>query len=231
MALLGKGLLAIWNGITDSGEAEFVKWHIREHIPERVGLSGFLRGRRYVAHQGHPKYFNFYETKTPQTLESTEYRARLNAPTQWTKDVVKEFRDTSRTICEVIASMGLGEGAWIETIQISGVKDRETFARRMTQDLMPDIARQDGIIGVHFVRGVEDQVSSQTAESRLRGQPDTKCEWILLIEAAESSFLETLRNGACSNESIHELSADVTVERGIYRLQYGLTHGELGPPD
>ena len=210
MALLGKGLLAIWNGITDSGEAEFVKWHIREHIPERVGLSGFLRGRRYVAHQGHPKYFNFYETKTPQTLESTEYRARLNAPTQWTKDVVKEFRDTSRTICEVIASMGLGEGAWIETIQISGMKDRETFARRMTQDLMPDVARQDGIIGVHFVRGVEDQVSSQTAES---------------------SFLETLRNGACSNESIHELSADVTVERGIYRLQYGLTHGELGPPD
>ncbi|HSV25798.1 MAG TPA: hypothetical protein VLJ17_22580, partial [Xanthobacteraceae bacterium] len=89
MALLGKGLLAIWNGITDSAEAEFVRWHIREHIPERVGLPGFLRGRRYAAHGGHPKYFNFYETETPQTLESAAYRARLNAPTAWTQAVVK----------------------------------------------------------------------------------------------------------------------------------------------
>ena len=64
-----------WDDIVISGLAEFVRWHIREHIPERVGLPGFLRGRRYVAYQGHPKYFNFYETETPQTLESPAYRA------------------------------------------------------------------------------------------------------------------------------------------------------------
>jgi hypothetical protein len=33
MALMGKGVLAIWNGITDSAEAEFIRWHIQEHIP------------------------------------------------------------------------------------------------------------------------------------------------------------------------------------------------------
>jgi len=231
MALLGKGLLAIWNGISDAGESEFIKWHIREHIPERVGLTGFLRGRRYVAHNGHPKYFNFYETDTPQTLESPEYRARLNAPTQWTRDVLKEFRDTSRTICEVVASIGLGEGAWIEALQIGNVKDREVFARAITQSLMPDVAHQDGIIGVHFVRGVDGQASTQTAESQLRRQPDAKCEWILLIEAVESNFLEALRTGACTNDSIRKLAPNAMVERGIYRFQYGLTHGEIGQTD
>jgi len=231
MALLGKGLLAIWNGITDAGEAEFVKWHIREHIPERVGLPGFLRGRRYVAHKGHPKYFNFYETETPQTLSSPEYRARLNAPTQWTQDVVKEFRDTSRTICEVVASMGLGEGAWIEAVQIANVKDGEKFARGMTRSLMSDVARQDGIIGVHLVRGIDGQATTQTVESRLRGRPDARCEWLLLIEAAESSFLETLRVSGGATASIQELSQGAAVERGIYRLQYGLSRGELGRTD
>jgi hypothetical protein len=231
MALLGKGLLAIWNGITDAGEREFVKWHIREHIPERVGLTGFLRGRRYVAHDGHPKYFNFYETETAQTLESPQYRARLNAPTQWTQDVVKEFRDTSRTICEVVASTGLGEGAWIEAIQIANVKDRAAFAHGVTQALMPDLAAQDGIVGVHFVRGVDGAAPAQTAESRLRGQPDAKCEWLLLIEAAESSFLQALRDETCANESIRKLAPGAMVERGIYRLQYALSHEEVGRTD
>src|SRR5579883_646503 len=99
MALLGKGVLAIWNGITDAAEIEFIKWHVREHIPERVGIPGFLRGRRYIALEGHPKYFNFYETESAGTLVSPAYRARLNAPTPWTQTVIKEFRDMSRTIC------------------------------------------------------------------------------------------------------------------------------------
>ena len=88
MALLGKGVLAIWNGIKSEAEDDFVAWHVREHIPERVGLPGFLRGRRYVARDGHPKYFNFYETARVDDLSSPAYQARLNAPTEWTRKVV-----------------------------------------------------------------------------------------------------------------------------------------------
>lgn len=226
MALLGKGLLAIWNGITDSAEADFVRWHIREHIPERVRLPGFLRGRRYVAYQGRPKYFNFYETETPQTLESPAYRARLDAPTPWTQAVVKEFQDTSRTIGEVIASIGAGEGGWIETIQIGAIQDRGAFSRIMTSALMKEIAGRDGIVGVHFVGGVDGQAGTATAESKLRSQPDAKCEWILLIEALEGGFMQSLRAGPCSDEALRRLSPGATIERGIYRFQYGLSRTE-----
>jgi len=231
MALLGKGLLAIWNGITTETEAEFVRWHIQEHIPERVGLKGFLRGRRYVAERGHPKYFNFYETETAQVLESPEYRARLNAPTPWTQAVVKDFRDTSRTICDVVTSQGRGEGAWIEAIQIGGVKERDSFAGSVADGLAQDIARRDGIVGVHFLKGIDAQANASTAESKLRNQPDAKCEWILLIEAVELGFLEALRTNVCSDVVLCELSPSATVERGIYRLQYSLAHSELGRTD
>jgi hypothetical protein len=226
MALLGKGLLAIWNGITDAGEAEFIRWHIHEHIPERVGLPGFLRGRRYVAHQGRPKYFNFYETETPQTLESPAYRARLNAPTPWTQAVVKEFRDTSRTVCEVVSSIGTGEGGWIEAIRIGALQDRDAFSRLMTSTLMQEIAGWDGIVGVHFACGVDGQSNTATAESKLRSEPDAKCEWILLIEAAERSFAEALRAGPCSDEAWRRVSPGAMVERGIYQFQYGLSRTE-----
>ncbi len=32
MALAGKGVLAIWNGIAPEAETDFVAWHVREHI-------------------------------------------------------------------------------------------------------------------------------------------------------------------------------------------------------
>ena len=49
MGLLGSAVLAIWNDIAPGGDAEFNHWHTREHVPERVGVPGFLRGRRYLA--------------------------------------------------------------------------------------------------------------------------------------------------------------------------------------
>jgi len=49
MSLSGSGVIAIWNDITEEGRANFYEWHDREHIPERVGIPGFLRGRRYIA--------------------------------------------------------------------------------------------------------------------------------------------------------------------------------------
>ena len=47
--LAGEAVIATWNGITPEGRDEFYAWHIQEHIPERVGIPGFRRGRRYLA--------------------------------------------------------------------------------------------------------------------------------------------------------------------------------------
>ena len=49
MSLAGEGAVAIWHDIAPEGREDFYAWHGEEHMPERVGIPGFLRGRRYVA--------------------------------------------------------------------------------------------------------------------------------------------------------------------------------------
>ena len=49
MSLLGQAVVAIWNDVAPEGREQFYEWHNHEHMPERVGIPGFLRGRRYHA--------------------------------------------------------------------------------------------------------------------------------------------------------------------------------------
>jgi len=49
MSLAGEGAVAIWHDLDPVAREQFYAWHGEEHMPERVGIPGFLRGRRYVA--------------------------------------------------------------------------------------------------------------------------------------------------------------------------------------
>jgi len=99
MSLAGQGVVAIWNGITPEGRTEFFEWHNREHMPERVGIPGFRRGRRYIAKYGTPEFFTLYEAESPEVLVGQDYLNRLNNPTPWTQRVPPMFfRDTSRGV-------------------------------------------------------------------------------------------------------------------------------------
>jgi hypothetical protein len=80
MALAGTGAVAIWHDVAPEGRQEFYAWHGREHMPERVAIPGFVRGRRYVGVHGGPQYFNLYETATPAVVTGSDYLARLNHP-------------------------------------------------------------------------------------------------------------------------------------------------------
>jgi hypothetical protein len=96
--LYGNAAVAIWNGITDEGRLDFYNWHVREHMPERVDIAGFNRGRRYRAADvtTYPEFFTLYEVDSFEVLTSRDYAARLEAPTPWTKQATAHFRDTSR---------------------------------------------------------------------------------------------------------------------------------------
>ena len=49
------GVIAIWHDVLPEAKDEFYEWHSREHMPERVGIPGFRRGRRYLAVSGAPE--------------------------------------------------------------------------------------------------------------------------------------------------------------------------------
>lgn len=227
MALLGKGVLAIWNGIAPEAEDEFVAWHVREHIPERVGLPGFLRGRRYVALDGAPKYFNFYETENVDDLSSPAYVARLNAPTEWTRKVVAHFVDTSRTICEVDWSFGRGEGGWIETIQLDDSSASVDFGEKIDASVASALETIPGLVGLHLLEGRKPSGQADTAEKKLRRGIDRMANRILLVEASRPEALVSFRAGVGSNGSLVRACGSEPVSRGVYQLQFALTKDEL----
>ena len=154
MALAGSGVVAIWNDITDEGRDNFYEWHNREHIPERVGIRGFLRGRRYRAEpgDGQPAYFTLYEVTGTDVLSGPDYLARLNAPTQWTTDSVRHFRNTARSLCATEWSHGAGSGGFIATLRFDcdPVHD-ESLMRRLT-DHLHRLLGQPGIAAAHICR-------------------------------------------------------------------------------
>ena len=80
MPMAGKGMLLTSMNIDAKDEAEFNRWYDREHLEERVAIEGFLEARRYVAHDGNPKYLSLYSTETFEVLDSPAYRAALREP-------------------------------------------------------------------------------------------------------------------------------------------------------
>jgi hypothetical protein len=226
MPLLGNGALTIWNGIAPEAEAEFVAWHVSEHIPERIGLPGFKRGRRYIVAEGQPKYFNFYETSDVEVLTSEAYRASLNAPTEWTRRVVRHFRDTSRTVCRVAVSFGNGEGGWIETLRVSAIRDSASFVAVMS-DALGDVSREPGIVAAHLLEGQPEASSGVSAEKAMRAQPDQVVAWVLLIEAVDRESLYGIRSSFLTDQRLRDLGVDGNLDRGTYAYQFGLAHADV----
>ena len=211
-AFLGSGVLAIWNGIESEFEAEFLRWHVGEHIPERLSIPGFLRARRYVVLEGQPAYFNFYEVAKPEVLSSEPYLARLNDPSQWSRRVVPHFTDTSRSLCRVVESRGDGVAGAVFAIRV------EAPAQALLPLLDP-LADSPDTSGVHLLERFEAPTSA-TAESAMRSRPDEASQTILLVEGPSPALLAA---------ALGELAADVTFERacgttpahrGLYQLDF-----------
>src|ERR1044072_5453446 len=106
MALTGAAFLALWNDIDDAREAEYDLWHTVEHVPQRVGLPGFISGRRYRAAGGAAHYFTLYDVTAPAVFESPHYLALINEPTPWSRSMRPSFRNVVRAVCRTQHSTG-----------------------------------------------------------------------------------------------------------------------------
>jgi len=124
MGLAGRGAVAIWHDIEPEGREEFYAWHGVEHMPERVAIPGFLRGRRYVASEADLEFFNLYEARDHAVVTGPDYAARLNAPTPWTLKTVKHFRSVARSNLLKCAIHG-EDPNWGRVLAAVGVTDAE----------------------------------------------------------------------------------------------------------
>jgi hypothetical protein len=175
--LAGEAVVAIWNGIAPEMRAEFYDWHQNEHMPERVGIPGFRRGRRYIAMDAatHPEFFTLYEVDALPVLQGSDYANRLNAPTPWTRKVTAQFRDTARGLARVLESVGPGAGGMILTLRF----DADAAAADALRAAVRDTARSPRVTGAHLC--VTDDAASgvRTTETKGRtGQCPVRCRAI-----------------------------------------------------
>ena len=221
MGLVGSAVLAIWNDIAPGGDDEFVHWHTREHIPERVGVPGFQRGRRYVAVSGSPEYFTLYETESIDTLSGPTYVARLNDPTPWTRRSLPLFRSTKRTACRVSLSLGLGVGGALASLDFGPEAGRDDeLDAWLTATTLPAISERPGVVGAHLCRADVAATQVRTEEKKLRRQPDALAPWVVLVEGGDAASLESVCLDFLSGEALARRGAAPDSTLAIYRLQY-----------
>jgi len=219
MSLSGLGVVAIWHDITEEGRANFYEWHDREHIPERVGIPGFLRGRRYIAVSGTPQYFNLYEVRDRAVLTGSDYLTRLNNPTDWTSRSTKDFRNTSRSLCDVKLSLGAGSGGLVGTIRFDceSSKDAEILAQ-LSDAILPEATKAPAICAAHICRADEGASKVQTAEQR--GRPANMVpRWVIIVEGSTPEGVGNVLSNHLSPAMFRDLGVP-EVLHGIYSLQH-----------
>jgi hypothetical protein len=108
------------------GDPDFDEWYWREHLPERLAVPGFCRGRRYRALDGAPRSFACYDLASVETIVSPAYLDRLDNPTVLTKRVMPGFRNTTRAVLRIAASIGQASGAAALTMRLSPRPEQRT---------------------------------------------------------------------------------------------------------
>lgn len=212
--LAGEAVVAIWNGIAEGSRDAFYEWHAQEHMPERVGIPGFRRGRRYVAADAttRPEFFTLYEADTMQVLQGADYASRLNAPTPGTRAVTAQFRDTARALSRVLMSAGPGCGGFMLTIRFDAP---DNAAPELTAAVRA-AATNPRIVGAHLCRGDDEASGVRTTETKGRTDIQTPPTWFAMIESTDPESLASVLLEA----ELRAAGARGELERGLYRLEY-----------
>jgi hypothetical protein len=212
--LAGEAVVAIWNGIEPEAREQFYDWHVNEHMPERVGVPGFRRGRRYVAADTttHPEFFTLYEADTMQVLQGSGYADRLNDPTPATKATTAKFADTFRALSRVLVSHGPGMGGAMLTIRFDCDAQHLIAVRAMVRAA----AQAQRVTGAHLCQSDTAASLVRTIETKDRTdiQPPPSC--FIMVEATDPEALTDI----LLERALLGAGATAPFVRGTYRLEY-----------
>ncbi len=119
MSPAGNAFLALWNDVVPARIAEYDAWHTFEHVPERVGIPGFVAARRYVAaERATDRYFTRYDLTDIDALDGAAYADVVAHPTPWSRSMRPSLSNFVRLPCIRGFHAGRGEGGALLTLQV-----------------------------------------------------------------------------------------------------------------
>jgi vacuolar-type H+-ATPase subunit F/Vma7 len=153
------GLLAVWTDIAPEAEREFNEWYNTEHVPQLLGVPGFLSGRRYQAVEGEPKYLALYELAIPEVLKTDAFRQIRESPTEWSKKMIPLFRNTAIGTFRQIFSCSnypAPESEFVLTVRLNIAEETENeFNQWYNVDHLPALVGVPGVSGARRYQAVE----------------------------------------------------------------------------
>lgn len=219
MPIAGKGMLLTSMNIGASDEAEFNRWYDREHLEERVAIDGFLEARRYVAHDGNPKYLSLYSTETFEVLDSPAYRTALANQTAWSKANIARFKDMIRSVARITISRGTGRGAVLGIVRLRPAGGADKLREALREQLDP--SKLDGIISMHLIEG--DPVLSRPITDDPSAPNPGAGDWFILVDGTDARAVQPSR--FTDNAALRPL----VISSGIYTLMWDIAKSEIAP--
>jgi hypothetical protein len=181
------GVLAIWNDCRPGDEAAFEEWFQGEHLIERLGVPGFLFGRRHQAISGAAGYFNFYLVESPEVLTSKPYLERLDNPTPMTKEIMSGiFINMNRTVCYRNVRRGVFRGAYAVTVRFDEAPDIAALTAMLDERI-----KDPGIAAGEIWLAADAAGQPVSMEEKLRGG-DQKIKACMMIDTLRQADAEKL---------------------------------------
>jgi hypothetical protein len=223
MALAGKGAVIIWNGIRDDLREDFFEWHPREHMVERLGITGFLRGRRCIALDGATEFLTIYELRDTDVLLSDEYKTRLTNPTPWSTKTLPGFTDNTRGACQIDYSEGHAMGGYVLTLRFEAQEGRSAdLVEALRREVLPKATPQPRIASAHLLHNDVSLTGGNAGNQR--GRVIHLPELIVMIEGLEAEALKALGESLLSDAKLQALGAKPGVVRGLYQMEYSIAN-------
>ncbi len=206
----GRAAMLLTFDVAAEAIAEHDDWHTHEHMPERLGIPGFLRGSRWLARSGAPRYLVLYEVEAIDVLESQPYLVRLNNPSPWTARMMKRYVSMRRALCNVVAGSGAGMGGVALLIRFAPVDGGATAVNDwLLQAVLPGLAGRRGIASAHLL--VSTLAPQMTIEQRIRGK-DAGLHSALMITGYDADAIAELGD--------NELQAGSFVAHGAHGAEH-----------
>ena len=183
------GLLIVWTNIPEELEYDFNDWYNRVHMPERIlGLPGFVRGRRFFAFEGGPRYLAVYETRSTAVLHSEPYLALKRNYDPLSLRFVPYFRNTLKAAAEIVAHAGVAEGGVVALVPIARTPGREDALREWVgKQLLPELLSRHGVVAAWYAERDAAAVASALADHPRK--TDRILDAVLMVEAETNEDL------------------------------------------
>lgn len=228
MATLGNARMVIWFEVdTPDIIPEHEQWHAQEHMYERLGIPGFLRGRRAATLSEPRRYFVTYEVERLDVLTSPAYHQCLNNPSPWTRKHMPHQRNIVRSLCRIGGSYGSGIGQTLATIRFAPAQGKEDALRGwLNKTAMPELPSKPGLVGVHLLEAVK-QTGPKTNEQMLRGGRDGEIDWVLLVDGYDTAAVNAALAGPLAAGELAAHGAAPGAVTDVFAHHFALTAQDI----